>query len=230
MYYGYTYKSPTQQERWFPTVPQSFATVASIIAVNTAVFLAWRTPLPLTWRILNRYFISVPALPYSGSILGAVFSHQTFSHLAMNSIALYIFGTTVCEQLGPGWFLALYISGGAASSFGSLAFHVLRKNFATTSLGASGAIAALMGTYCVVNPEKELMFVLLPFLVLKAKYFAMGMAALETTGILCGWRVFDHVAHLGGLAWGTAFAVWLKKEMERRRQERRKRLLSVGFR
>lgn len=84
IYYGYTWQSPMPSERWFPTVPQSFATVAGIIAVNAAVFVAWRIPLPITWRFLNRFAISVPAYPYSLSMLGSVFSHQQLLHLGMN--------------------------------------------------------------------------------------------------------------------------------------------------
>ena len=203
----------------FPTVPQAFATVATIIALNATVFLAWRIPLPISWRLLNRYFISVPAIPTSFSLIGNVFSHQSFTHFGMNMFALYIFGTTLCEQIGSGWFVALYMSGGVVSSFGSLAYNVLRARFAVCALGASGAISAVVGAYAYINPENRLSIIFLPFLVLKAQTFVALLACVEVLGVVRGWAMLDHMAHLGGLVWGTAFAHWLVGEMQKRREQ-----------
>lgn len=59
----------------------------------------------------------------------------------------------VCDQIGRGNFLALYFSAGAVASFTSLAYHVLGARFHITSLGASGAISGVLGTYAYFNPE-----------------------------------------------------------------------------
>lgn len=87
-YFAQNWKPAPIQDRWFPDIPQSFTTVAVIIATNCAIFLAWKVPLPMSWRLLNKYFISVPALPYSFSIIGNVFSHQTVLHLGMNMFVI----------------------------------------------------------------------------------------------------------------------------------------------
>src|SRR4051812_27998002 len=78
------WKPPPLESRLFPTLPQSFTTVSAIIAANCAVYLAWKVPLPMSWRLLNRFFVCAPALPYSLGILGSTFSHQTLFHLGMN--------------------------------------------------------------------------------------------------------------------------------------------------
>ena len=224
LYYAYQWTPPRASERLFPTVPLAFATVASIVAINCAVFVAWKIPLPLTWRVLNRYFVSVPGLPYAASMLGSAFSHQTLTHLGCNMFALYIFGTSLCEQIGSGPFLGLYLSGGVVSSLASLTWNVAKQRFNVVSLGASGAIATLVGVYAYINPDAELYIIFLPFLALKAKVFVSVMAAVETLGIVRGWAVFDHVAHLSGLAWGVAGAYAMMWEVQRRADKKRKEL------
>ncbi|KAL7273316.1 hypothetical protein RUND412_003845 [Rhizina undulata] len=212
------WRLPNREDRLFPDVPVSFATVASIIGVNVAIFLAWKVPLPASWRLLNKYFISVPALPYSVSLIGNVFSHQTFTHLAMNMFVLYVFGTSLCEQIGRGNFLALYFSAGTVSSFVSLAANVFRSRFHIFALGASGAISGIIGTFTYFNPNHELYFVLLPFLAFKASHFVTGLALLETVGIVRGWAVLDHVAHLSGLGWGLGYGYYLEQQVKKRKE------------
>ncbi|KAF8253473.1 rhomboid-domain-containing protein, partial [Wilcoxina mikolae CBS 423.85] len=216
LYYAYTYTTPRPSERWFPTVPLAFATVAGIIGINLAVFVAWKIPLPITWRVLNKYFVSVPAIPYSASMLGSAFSHQTLTHLGLNMFVLYSLGTSLCEQIGSGPFLGLYVSGAVVSSLASLAWNVVRQRFGVVSLGASGAISTVVGAYTYLNPDAELYIIFLPFIVLKAKVAVGLMACLETLGIIRGWAVLDHVAHLSGLAWGVAGGWALMKEYKRR--------------
>ncbi|KAA8895145.1 hypothetical protein FN846DRAFT_970962 [Sphaerosporella brunnea] len=222
LYYASTWTPPAPSDRLFPTVPLAFSTVACIIGINAGVFLAWKTPLPPIWRVLNRYFISVPALPHAAAMLGAAFSHQTPTHLAVNMAVLYVFGTSLCEQVGAGPFLALYLSGGVASSFASLAYNVLAQRFGVVSLGASGAIAALIGAYAVLNPDARMYVIFLPFVALKARTFATGLALMEVVGIVRGWKVVDHVAHLGGMAWGAAGGWVIVEEYKRRLERRRK--------
>jgi rhomboid-like protein len=229
LYYAYTWAPPPAHERLFPTVPLAFSTVASLIAINTAVFLAWKTPLPPIWRVLNRYFISVPAIPHAASMLGAAFSHQSLTHLGMNMAVLYVFGTSLCEQIGAGPFLGLYLSGGVASSFASLAYNVVRQRFGVVSLGASGAIATLIGAYAVMNPDAQLYVIFLPFLMLRAKTFVACLAVVETLGIVRGWKVLDHVAHLSGLGWGVAGGYAIVEEYRRRLDRRRKEEQARGW-
>lgn len=92
--YGFavTYETPARTDRMWPTLPPAAATVAAIIGINVGVFALWRA-WPPAWRLLNRYFISVPAYPRVFSLVGNVFSHQTITHLSINMFVLWIFGT-----------------------------------------------------------------------------------------------------------------------------------------
>jgi len=83
-YFASTWTPPPLDARMFPALPQSVTTVAAIIAANAAVWFAWKIPLPISWRFLNRYFLCAPALPYSVGLLGSVFSHQSLTHLGLN--------------------------------------------------------------------------------------------------------------------------------------------------
>ena len=59
----------------------------------------------------------------------------------------------VCDEIGRGNFLAVYVSCGVISSFMALLVPVLRRNFAISSLGASGAVCGIVATYFTLNSE-----------------------------------------------------------------------------
>ncbi|RPB04094.1 rhomboid-domain-containing protein [Choiromyces venosus 120613-1] len=217
-YFASTWTPPPLDARMFPALPQSVTTVAAIIAANAAVWLAWKIPLPISWRFLNRYFLCAPALPYSVGLLGSVFSHQSLTHLGFNMFALYVFGSTLCDQIGRGNFLGLYFSSGVIASFASLTHNVLRGRFHVYALGASGAAFGVLGAFTYLNPETKLTFIFLPFVALQAKYFMSGVAMLEAFGIVRGWQTIDNVAHLAGLSWGVGMAYWLEQRVKRRRE------------
>lgn len=110
------------------------------------------------------------------------------------------------------------------SSLASLAYNVVRQRFNVASLGASGAIATLVGIYAVVNPDAELYVIFLPFIMFKAKVLVTLLAMVETLGIVRGWTIVDHVAHLSGLGWGVVSGYALLAEYKRRLERKRKEL------
>jgi len=194
------------------------------MALNAAVWALWKIPLPVTWRVLNRYFVSVPAYPYSLSMLGNAFSHQGTVHLFLNMFALYVVGTSLCEQIGQGPFLGLYLSGAVVSSFAALANHVLRQRFLVSSLGASGAVMSVIGTFAYLNPDQKFYIIFLPFLLIKARYIVAIALLVETAGVIKAWRTIDHMAHLSGLLWGLGSGYLLHQETNRRLNEVYKKL------
>ncbi|KAK6337676.1 hypothetical protein TWF730_003068 [Orbilia blumenaviensis] len=224
-YYALTYVHPQPKDRLFPSVPMALATIGGIVGANLAIFLAWRIP-PL-WRILNTHFVQCPGDPRVFSLLGSVFSHHTLWHFAANMTGLFFIGSTLCEQIGRGNFLALYISSGALASFTSLVANVVMRRFHVFGLGASGAVFGVLGGYAVINPDTELYFILLPLFTLKAATIATAMGVWEFTSLIFGWSMWmDHAAHLGGLLAGAGLAAWLKEEARKRREAAIKRQLS----
>ena len=85
------YIPPARATRLFPDTPPAAATVLTLIGMNVAVFIAWRIP-PL-WRFMNKHFILVAGQPRVTSLLGAMFSHHQFLHLAVNMTVLWLIGT-----------------------------------------------------------------------------------------------------------------------------------------
>jgi rhomboid-like protein len=149
--YAMSWSPPTRATRMYPTQTLSTATIGGLIALNALICLAWR--FPPAWRLLNTYFITCAAVVRSPSLLGATFSHQTFKHLAINMVALTLFGPTLCEQIGRGNFLALYIASGVVGNLTSLTALVLTNSLRVTTLGASASIAGIIAAFCYLNPE-----------------------------------------------------------------------------
>lgn len=90
------YVPPSRSARIFPDLPPSLATIGAIVAANLVIALAFRMP-PL-WRTMNKWFISVPALPVPTGVLTSMFTHQSFAHLTVNMVLLWAFGR-YCESI-----------------------------------------------------------------------------------------------------------------------------------
>lgn len=217
-WYSQTWHEPNQMDRLWPRVPLSVATLGGIMIANAAVFLLWKA-WPPAWKWLNRYFISVHSWPYALSMLGNTFSHQGARHFFLNMFVLWMVGLRLHEDVDRGSFLAIYLATGVVASFGSMAFSVIRRAFATTSLGASGSLTGIVGAYYTLHSEDKMS---IPFLsddlqrytaVSGATILAI-LVAVDLGGLafvsLFG-RNIDSMAHLCGYLVGTISAWWLKK-------------------
>lgn len=145
---------PARADRLWPNISLSWATILGIAATNVFVFALWRA-FPPAWRILNRYFVNVTALPSTFSMLGSMFSHQQVLHLAVN-MGFLIFipiAATLHEEVGRGTFLAIYIASGLLGSFAPFAYWTLRGQLTMTSLGASGAVFGVLAAYCMMHTK-----------------------------------------------------------------------------
>ena len=151
-WYSQTWYEPSRLERFMPNTPIAVATVAGIISANVAVFVLWKI-WPPAWKHLNKYFISTPGYPYALSMLGNTFSHQRAFHLLVNMAGLWWIGTRLHEELGRGTFLALYLSSGVFGSFAGLLGMTLRKHIFSSSLGASGCLTGVLGTYLSLHSK-----------------------------------------------------------------------------
>jgi rhomboid-like protein len=179
-------------------------TCAAITVVNLALYVAWRNP--RLWRTMNRNFLLSAGVPQPASMLGAVFSHQFWlSHLLGNTLLLFVVGMPLHDEIGRLNFLALYLGVGVAGSLASLYWNVLRRNLLVATLGASGATSGLVGAYFAVSPRRDLY---VPFTNVVVPYDSwlaiVGFVVLEGfTMWRSGGKLFDHPAHLGGLAAGV---------------------------
>jgi len=174
---------------------------AQILAANVAVFLAWRVPALAPF--MTRYFTANPA---SRSVcvpmVLSAFSHYSFLHLACNMFVLHGFMQPIIDILGKEQFVGFYLSSAVVSSFVSH-LHKVATSRAGMSLGASGAVLGILGLYGTAMPEARLQIIFLPMITFTASVGIKAMIALDTCGIVAGWKIFDHAAHLGGMIFGV---------------------------
>lgn len=173
-------------------------------------------------RLWNRAFTQRWMIHYSqfspARMFGAMFLHGSVGHLLGNMLFLALLGLLVEGALGHGLFLALYLLGGMGSALLSVAW---RWGETGSALGASGAIAALMGAYCVLWGMRKVRFFWWFFVV----FNYIKAPALVLLPFWLGWELFNlfwntqaHVgfdAHAGGIVCGALLALvvrWLHWE------------------
>jgi membrane associated rhomboid family serine protease len=146
-------------------------------------------------------------------MLGAMFLHGSIGHLLGNMLFLALLGLLVEGALGHGLFLGVYLLGGLGSAMLSVWW---RWGETGTALGASGAIAALMGAYCVLWGTRKVRFFWWFFVV----FDYVKAPALVLLPFWLGWELANllwnkgaHVgfdAHAGGIVCGALLALGVR--------------------
>ncbi|GAB5576624.1 presenilins-associated rhomboid-like protein [Prionailurus iriomotensis] len=173
-----------------------------IIAANVFVFCLWRVP--SLQRTMIRYFTSNPASKVLCSpMLLSTFSHFSLFHMAANMYVLWSFSSSIVNILGQEQFMAVYLSAGVISNFVSYVCKVATGRYGP-SLGASGAIMTVLAAVCTKIPEGRLAIIFLPMFTFTAGNALKAIIAMDTAGMILGWKFFDHAAHLGG----ALFGIW----------------------
>jgi rhomboid family protein len=166
--------------------------------------------------VCNTHVLSVnhiPAenlLPSWKTIFTSMFMHASILHIGGNMLFLWIFGNNVEDSMGPVKFLGFYIVGGLAALGLQVA---VGPNSTAPTLGASGAIAAVLGGYIVLYPGARVLTLVLliffftvielPAWVMLALWFVaqavFGAANLTTP---TGGGGVAYFAHIGGFIFG----------------------------
>ncbi len=182
----------------------SLATPAStlIFAVTIAISLIslFRAP-----QIINRYVMR-PYLVARGKNLETIvtsgFLHGDIGHLAFNMFTFYFFAFDLDRLLGTTKFTILYFAGLVLSSACSIQKH--RNNAAYATLGASGAISAVLFAYIVYAPTTTLIIFPIP-VPIPAALFAVGYVAYSWWAAKQTRGNINHDAHLCGAVTGVVF-------------------------
>ena len=134
---------------------------------------------------------------FLGATLLAMFLHAGFLHIAGNMLFLWVFGNNIEDYLGHGKYLAFYILGGFAAGFA----HVFTDlSSFVPAVGASGAVAAVMGAYLVLYPHARVN-VLVPI------FFIWTVIKMSAWIVLGLWFVYQFLigaqstGEVGGVAW-----------------------------
>jgi membrane associated rhomboid family serine protease len=186
-----------------------------IVLVNAVVFvleLMGGQPFVTRWAL-------VPAQISAGhrwiTVLTAMFMHGSWTHIIGNMVFLWAFGPEIEDAMGPLRYAAFYLLGGLAA----MAAQVAASPHSTVpNLGASGAIAGVMGAFLVTYPRDRIKSVLfigwfgritfIPAALLIGLWFVMqlfsagavaGAAQASTGGVA-------YLAHIGGMIFGAVTA------------------------
>ncbi len=141
------------------------------------------------------------------SWLSFMFLHGGFWHLLGNMWFLYIFGDNVEDRLGPFRYLVFYLLCGITSGLSHLLFN-LHSNIPT--IGASGAIAGVMGAYLILHPHSKILtlipIIIIPWFIEIPAFFFLGfwfvlqfLSAAGSHGNISGIAWW---AHIGGFVFG----------------------------
>lgn len=201
-----------------PTVRTPYVTIILIIT-NSLIFLLSVFQGPRGFQMLTYQFGFIPyelvhgveltpALPASLYLtpLTSMFMHGGWMHLIGNMLFLWIYGNNVEDYFGPIKFTLFYLMSGLAA----IALYTLfGPNSEIPLIGASGAIAGVMGAYIVLHPRARItilfVFVFIQFMVLPAKvvlglWFVVQLL-MSLTGSSTGGGV-AYLAHVGGFVFG----------------------------
>lgn len=201
--------------------------ISAIIGINAAFFLLWRSANPWIFRFMMENMLLKNGLGFKPTqLIGSAFSHQDFFHIFTNMFVLYQFGIPVAMTMGSAWFCHMYMTSAVASSFVSLFASSMTTRF-VGSLGASGAIFAVMGVFAAVYPDASigLFFIPLPF---GAWPLFLGSIGVNAVGLFARWGGVDYAGHLGGSLAGLYFG-WRVNEVRAQMRERMRRRQFPGI-
>jgi len=138
--------------------------------------------------------------------------HASWSHIIGNMVFLWAFGPEIEDAMGSWRYLAFYLAGGVVAALTQVGFD---PHSTIPNLGASGAIAAVMGAFLVTYPRDQIRTILVIFVFVRVTYISaalligvwfllqlldVGTVATASTGGVA------YLAHVGGFMFGAVLA------------------------
>ncbi len=184
-----------------------------IIAANGLVFaleLAGGDAFVRQWSLVPA---DIVAGRHWSTILTAMFLHGGWLHILGNMVFLWVFGPEIEDAMNPGRYLTFYLAGGVVSMLAQVA---VSPESTTPTLGASGAIAAVMGAFLITYPRDKIRTVLLigffvtvtfiPAFLLIGLWFLVQL--FSSVGAVASTQAggVAYMAHVGGVIFGAVTA------------------------
>jgi membrane associated rhomboid family serine protease len=197
-----------------------------LIAANVIVFLLFLTAGSKQEALVYQYAL-IPAnfttlnLGNITDIFTSMFMHGGWAHILGNMLYLWIFGDNVEDRMGSIPYLIFYLSGGVVAS---LAHIFTNPGSQIPTVGASGAIAAVLGAYLVLYPRSRVLtfiplgffmrLTLVPASLVLGLWFILQLfsGVLSLGGPDVGGVAFW--AHIGGFAFGALIAFLFFRRQE----------------
>jgi membrane associated rhomboid family serine protease len=196
----------SRRPRHFPVI------TATIILINAIVFvleLLGGDPFVIQWAAIPADIVDARNLI---TVLTSMFMHGSWSHIIGNMSFLWAFGPEIEDVMNPVRYLAFYLLGGVVAMAAQVAAN---PHSTIPNLGASGAIAAVMGAFMVTYPRDKIRTLLVFFLFVDVTFVPASLliglwflsqllnagtvAVVQTGGIA-------YLAHVGGFIFGVVTA------------------------
>lgn len=188
----------------FSTVPQEIVTGEDLVTESRQV------QDPSTGQIYVLPGLQPTPISVYITLLTSMFMHGGWAHILGNMLYLWIFGDNLEDRLGHGRYLLFYLLVGLLASLAHVFTSVLiGDNLQIPSLGASGAIAGVLGGYLLLFPRNRVTVILVRIVTQVRAIFAVGLWFLLQLvgglGVLGGGSDgVAYAAHIGGFIAGLA--------------------------
>ncbi len=201
---------------------QSGNMVSKLIVINVAVFLfvlivgiflkQGNPNAPAYQWLINNLAVSsegITILTKPWTLITHMFLHEGLWHLAWNMLLFYWFGRIVGDFIGDRKILPIYILGGLA---GIICYFVAAKVGvlgASTALGASAAVMAVISTAACLSPNYMMRLLIIGDV--SIKYIVLFLIIMDLVGISNLSNTGGHIAHLGGVGFGALYVYLIRQ-------------------
>lgn len=198
----------------------------SLILINFAIFLymlglsqSEMIQLYHLYGVIPREFMQaiLQARPVEQAwlpLFTSIFLHGGWLHLLGNMLYLWVFGDNVEDRLGHAGYLLFYLAAGMAGSFAHIAGN---PQSAIPTIGASGAIAGVLGAYLLFFPRARILTLIpIVFFITTARlpatlflfiWFILQLLNASLAGLAAGAQMVAWWAHIGGFVFGFGIAL-----------------------
>ncbi len=199
------------------------AVTLGLIVLNVLVFLFELTLPPDVHEAFQQRYALIPSRLVLTTFVTSMFLHAGFLHIIGNMWFLWVFGSRIEDAIGRGKFLIFYLLCGIAAAF---VHFVVNLGSPIPTVGASGAIAGVMGAFLLMYPRARidtLIFIVifvtrvqLPAALLLIYWFGLQLVS----GLFSVEQTFHQesvawFAHIGGFLTGMAVVAWFRGPQRR---------------
>lgn len=182
----------------------------ALIAINILFFLVELSAgedFIRQWSVIPRELLANPVGEFI-TVFTAMFMHAGWLHLGSNMLYLWIFGDNVEDQLGHAKFLIFYLLCGIAATYAQV---LVNPNSNIPNLGASGAIAGVLGAYLIMFPGGRVRVMLGRGIIPMPAIVVIGFWALlqvfSSFGAVSNEGGVAYMAHVGGFVAGMVLGL-----------------------
>jgi len=221
-------------QRWGGDANFTFAYAAVPAEILTGKDIVTRSEVlidPYTGRMIQMPGLQRTGIPVFLTLISSMFMHGGIAHIIGNMMYLWIFGDNLEDAMGHLKYLLFYLIGGILAGLSHVfSTYFLGQSLLIPSLGASGAVAAVLGGYLVLYPRKGVHVWIFLFITTVPAFLAVGLwflfQIINGLGALGGREAggIAYAAHIGGFIAGLLLVKRFVRHLPQRRAPRWERL------